>query len=334
MKYGGDHSRRKHVPYRPEWVLKCLSRLRKFSMAIDRVLESLAIKMNPFALCELRGDCSIDLGVRPYAVLHYVLSGTATVNIGRGVEVDIAPGSVILAPAFLTHAFHVSGAYGETSGTLQMSGLDRVVIGHELDGQPLWAICGKLEISYRGLGGALSLLRTPIVENLSSDDRARRALDEFVYELSHPTVGTRALAESLLQQCVILLLRRRYQSNDPSLRWIDGVADESLWPALEAMLDDPSAPHSVETLAAGCALSRSVFAERFSHAFGQGPIDILRTIRMQRAADLLTRTELPVKRVAEMVGFTSRSYFSRAFSEEFNASPTEFRRSANQALSA
>lgn len=290
--------------------------------------------MSPFALCELRGDCSIDLGVRPYAVLHYVLSGEATVNIGRGVEVDISPGSVVLAPAFLTHAFHVSGANGGTTESLQLDGLDRVVIGHELGGRPLWAICGKLEVAYRGMGGALSLLRSPIVENLPPDDRARRALDEFVYELSHPTIGTRALAESLLQQCVILLLRRRRRSKDPSLRWIDGVADETLWPALEAMLDNPSAPHDVENLATRCALSRSVFAERFGDAFGRGPIDVLRTIRMTRAADLLTRTELPVKRVAEMVGFASRSYFSRAFSQEFGASPSRFRVSASDALSA
>ncbi len=281
--------------------------------------------MNPFALCELRGDCCVDLGVRPYAVLHYVLSGEATVNIGKGVEVAIASGSVVLAPAFLTHAFHVAGANGGTAENLQIDGLDRVVIGHELGGQPLWAICGKLEIAYRGLGGALSLLRSPIVENLSPDDRARRALDEFVYELSHPTVGTRALAESLLRQCVILLLRRRYRVNDPSLRWIDGVADETLWPALEAMLDDPSMPHDVRRLAELCVLSRSVFAERFSQAFGQGPIDLLRIIRLQRAADLLTRTDLPVKRIAEMTGYSSRTYFSRAFKSKFGVPPGKFK---------
>ena len=301
-------------------------------MGIDRVLESLAVKMRPFALCELRGKCSIDLGVRPFAVLHYVLDGEATVNIGRGVHVEIRTGSVLLAPAFLTHAFEVSGARGSRkSGRLpDFEGLEHVVLGPESQGAPLWAICGKLEVSYRGLGRALSLLRAPIVEDLSSEDRVRNALDEFVYEVSHPKIGTRALAEALLQQCVILLLRRRYLEGDPSVRWIDGVADETLWPALEAMLDDPSFPHTLNSLAGLCALGRSVFAERFRRAYGHGAIDVLRTIRMQHAADLLTRTDLPVKRIAAMSGYSSRTYFSRAFKAEFGLSPANFKEVAIQ----
>lgn len=299
-------------------------------MVIDRVLEYLTIRMRPFALCELRGDCLVDLGVRPFAVLHYVLEGEATVTIGHGISVNVRPGTVLLAPAFLTHAFHVAGANGSGRITrrLHLEGLETVVLGRGQPGDPLWAICGKLEVAYRGLGGALSLLRMPIVEHLPAKDRVRHALDEFVYELSHPTVGTRALAEALLRQCVILLLRRRYRAGDTSLSWIDGVAEERLWPALEAMLDDPSATQNVETLAALCALSRSVFAERFKRAYGLGPIDVLRRIRMQRAAELLTRTDLPVKRIAEMTGYRSRTYFSRAFRSEFGLTPTNFKRVA------
>lgn len=288
--------------------------------------------MSPFALCELRGDCVVDLGVRPFAVLHYVLAGRATVSIGRNLRVDVSAGTMLLAPAFLTHAFHVTGATGEGEplAPLRLEGLQNIVLGHTKSGEPLWAICGRLEIVFRGVGGALSLLRAPIVEHLSQDDRVRLALDQFIHELGHPSVGSHAVAESLLEQCVIRLFRRRYLARDPSLRWIDGAANERLWPALEAMLDLPEAAHDVDSLAARCGLSRSVFAEHFGRAYQSGPIEILRTIRMHRAADLLTRSDLPVKRVAELTGYRSRTYFSRAFKAEFGLPPSKFKRLAEE----
>ncbi len=300
-------------------------------MSIDRVLDQLDIKMSPFALCELRGDCLVDVGVRPFAVLHYVLAGSATVNIGGNLTADVSTGTVLLAPAFLTHAFHVTGA-GNSRRVPRphLKGVRRIVLGTGTEAEPLWAICGRLEIAYRGIGGALSLLRKPLVEHLPPNDRVRLALDEFVYELSHATVGTHAIAESLLAQCVIRLFRRHYLAGDPALRWIDGAADEKLWPAVEAMLEFPGSEHDLESLAARCALSRSVFAERFGKAYQSGPIEFLRAIRMHRAADLLTRTDLPVKRIAEMTGYCSRSYFSRAFKSEFGLPPSDFKKVAEE----
>lgn len=189
----------------------------------------------------------------------------------------------------------------------------------------LRAICGQIEVSYRGVRGALNLLKTPIVEHLPPGDRVRNALNEFVYELANPTVGTRALARSLMSQCVILLLRRRYKAGDPSLKWMEGTTDKTLWTVLQTMLDRPGAPHSVKSLADASGMSRSAFADRFSEVYGNGPIELLTIIRLQRAAELLVRSDLPVKRIAELVGYKSRSYFTRAFETEYGASPRQFK---------
>ncbi len=286
--------------------------------------------MDPFALCELRGDCRVDFGARPFAILHYVLDGSASVNIGNNVDVQLTPGTVLLAPAYLTYAFHVSGAGGGTlpNAMPPIDGMTNVVVGDRLEGAPLFAICGRLKIAYRGTGGALNLLRNPIAEHLSPDDRVRVALNQFVYEVSHPDVGSRAIAESLLQQCVIRLFRRRYNAGDKSMCWIDGATDEKLWPAMKVMLECPEIDHNLENLAEKCALSRSVFATRFSRTYKIGPIEMLRSIRLRKAADLLTRSDLPVKRISTMAGYRSRTYFSRVFKEEFGVSPSSFKKMA------
>jgi transcriptional regulator GlxA family with amidase domain len=46
---------------------------------------------------------------------------------------------------------------------------------------------------------------------------------------------------------------------------------------------------------------------------------------LARAAQLLVDQRVPVKRVAQMVGFASRSAFSRAFVEVWGQSPRAFR---------
>ena len=46
---------------------------------------------------------------------------------------------------------------------------------------------------------------------------------------------------------------------------------------------------------------------------------------MRRAAVIQQSSDLPIKRVAEMVGYTSRSYFARAFAKRFSQPPSRFR---------
>jgi AraC-like DNA-binding protein len=296
-------------------------------MTIETVLESLEIRMEPFALCDIHGQCVMGLAPDPHAMLHYVVAGEGEVRVGRAAPVALAPGSVILAPPFARQTFAAQCACGFPLPRCRPveAGLEHVEIGEAMPGQGvLRALCGQLSLAYRGAAG-INLLRAPIIETLPPGDRVRVALDELVAELSHPGIGTRALARALLEQCVILLLRRRLRAGDPALSWMAGIADDALWRPVLRMLDDPAAPHTVESLADDAGLSRAAFAARFSAVFGIGPAEMLRGIRLRRAADLLTRGSLPVKRVALDVGYRSRTYFTRAFEAEFGVAPGVFR---------
>jgi len=54
-------------------------------------------------------------------------------------------------------------------------------------------------------------------------------------------------------------------------------------------------------------------------------MDYLRDIRLRRAAELLRQGGMSIDSIASKVGFASRSYFSRAFHEQFGCSPTDYR---------
>ena len=72
-------------------------------------------------------------------------------------------------------------------------------------------------------------------------------------------------------------------------------------------------------------MSRSVFAARFTEAVGHPPIEFLKTLRLDRAAHLLARTDVPVKSVAARAGYSSRSSFTRAFLARYGLGPARFR---------
>jgi len=54
-------------------------------------------------------------------------------------------------------------------------------------------------------------------------------------------------------------------------------------------------------------------------------MDYVREVRLRSAAALLRRTNLGVEAIASEVGYSSRTHFSKAFSQHFSLSPRDFR---------
>ena len=108
--------------------------------------------------------------------------------------------------------------------------------------------------------------------------------------------------------------------------WLDALDDPTLAPVIQAMIDRPESPHTVESLARMAYMSRSAFAKRFRERFGEPPLRYLRGVRLRHASSLLKKVPpLPVATIARRSGFSSRSQFSRAFSQYFGCPPSEYR---------
>jgi AraC-like DNA-binding protein len=182
-----------------------------------------------------------------------------------------------------------------------------------------------LGVIYRGAQGLFDFLPEPIVETLEAGNPIRAIIDQLLDELAAPQPGTRALARALMQQCLVLLLRRQCDSGEWRVAWLAALDDRRLGRAVTAIFECPEAPHTLARLAAIAGMSRSAFAEHFAASFGRGPIDLVREVRLRRAARLLHSTDRPIKALAASVGYNSRSYFSRAFKEQFGLSPAGYR---------
>lgn len=136
---------------------------------------------------------------------------------------------------------------------------------------------------------------------------------------------------ALMNQCLIVFLRRLYRDQTGAVPWLQALADPRLSRALDAILTNPAHPHTVDSLARVAGMSRSVFAERFAAAIGRTAALFLRETRLRRAAELLRHSDEQVKAVALRVGFSSRSHFTTAFREHFGVDPTAYRAAAQPA---
>ena len=82
---------------------------------------------------------------------------------------------------------------------------------------------------------------------------------------------------------------------------------------------------NVDTIAAQFGIGRTNFYRKVRELTGMSPNDYLRKYRMERAAELLCTTDLPVSDVCVQVGVPDAQYFSKVFKVFFELTPTAYR---------
>ena len=87
----------------------------------------------------------------------------------------------------------------------------------------------------------------------------------------------------------------------------------------------------VESLAEDMALSRSQLLRKITALTGVSVNELIRTFRLQRAAQLLEKQWGPVSQIAYEVGFSNPSYFAKVFKEQYGVLPSEYRVSTTSA---
>jgi transcriptional regulator GlxA family with amidase domain len=97
---------------------------------------------------------------------------------------------------------------------------------------------------------------------------------------------------------------------------------------IERMQGDPSRTLSLGEMAESVNLSPPYFCYLFKTITGVPPAKYLKTLRMQRAATLLTTTFLSVKEIVSRVGFSDDSHFVRDFKRIYGVTPSEYRNGA------
>ncbi|MCD8482910.1 MAG: helix-turn-helix transcriptional regulator [Verrucomicrobia bacterium] len=82
---------------------------------------------------------------------------------------------------------------------------------------------------------------------------------------------------------------------------------------------------TVDDIAAKVGVGRRMLERRFRKAVGKGVDEQIRKVRVERAIELLGRSEFSIGEIADRCGFSDMFYFSRAFKKTTGKSPREYR---------
>jgi signal transduction histidine kinase/DNA-binding response OmpR family regulator len=121
-------------------------------------------------------------------------------------------------------------------------------------------------------------------------------------------------------------LQARYRSFEPKAVPAN-KEDEFVQKVRQAVLENLSdESYGVPQLCKAVALSRSQLHNKLKALTGQSTSLFVRSIRLQKAKELLENSDLNISEVGYEVGFKNPSHFSSAYQEEFGVPPSKTRK--------
>ena len=120
-------------------------------------------------------------------------------------------------------------------------------------------------------------------------------------------------------------LKRTLIDPTPSKIEITSLDEQLIDKAVKYVEDNISRSDlSVEELARQMGMSRVHLYKKISALTGKSPIEFIRLLRLKRATQYLTESQLTIAEIAYKLGFNNPKYFSKYFKDEFGILPSEY----------
>lgn len=100
---------------------------------------------------------------------------------------------------------------------------------------------------------------------------------------------------------------------------------EKLCQLRERIAENPELPWNISDIAEELYLSKSYLQKIYKTFFGKGIIEEMTQFRLEKAKELLVRTEMTVTEIAKECGYSTYNYFVRRFRADEGVSPNEYR---------
>jgi AraC-like DNA-binding protein len=273
--------------------------------------------------------------------LHVLVEGTCWVKVEGHEERTLVAGDVLGFPFGTRHTFGVG-----SGGLIIAPSLDLPpkpwrqvpVLNYGEESNGIRLLCGYLQCDTIGFGPLRSALPTVLharTRDLEDAAWLRATIQQIVTEVDRPRTGGLSVLERLTEVLFIELLRHEMISAPPgSVGWLAALADPSLGRCLALIHDDPRRDWTVQELAAGAGLSRTVLSERFETMLGTSPVRYVRDWRLYLASVSLSTTTKAIAEVAYDAGYSAEAAFSRAFSRAYGAPPAAWRENTRRGVTA
>jgi AraC-like DNA-binding protein len=274
----------------------------------------------------------LEPGTERIVIFHLITEGECFVELENEPPLHLTAGDVVVFPQGHAHRMSSQPGLPPAKGAPLQEVLARRPrqLAYGGGGPTTRLVCGYLACDVR-LAEMLLAGLPPVVRVNVRGSNAGIWLEASVrYALAEarsPRPGGAGVLAKLAEVLFIEVLRLYMNNQSPGRTgWLAGLGDRIVGAALNALHTSPARAWTLEELAHAANTSRSVLAERFQHLVGTAPMQYLTQWRMLLAANLLCRSNAPLARIAEDVGYRTDTAFSRAFRREFGSPPAAWRR--------
>jgi AraC-like DNA-binding protein len=289
----------------------------------------------PWCYQSPRADSAAPLlepGAERVVIFHLITAGECCVEIDSEPPVHLIAGDAVVFPQGHAHRMCSEPGLKPANGARLADVLSRrprkLVYGG--GGRTTRLVCGYLACDTRLarmlLSGLPPLLKVS-VRGSNAGVWLEASVQYALAEAGSPRPGGKAVLAKLAEVLFIEVLRL-YTNEQSAGRcgWLAAVRDRVVGAALTQLHARPAHAWTLEALARAAGTSRSVLAERFQHLVGSAPMEYLTQWRMVLAGNLLCRSNAPLARIAEDVGYQTDTAFIRAFRREYGVPPAAWRR--------
>lgn len=168
------------------------------------------------------------------------------------------------------------------------------------------------------------LLLPTLIENGTSLHSLIFGLFNEIYDLleSHPELFEFSVKADMLKLFSVLVSHGR-DVESTSRR---SSAAANIKSSIQYILDNYKTPITVEKLSEVAGMSEGHFCRTFKQYTLKTPIQFINSIRLAHAAEQLSGTDKRVLDIALDCGFNSVSYFIEVFRDNFNITPSRYRK--------
>lgn len=153
----------------------------------------------------------------------------------------------------------------------------------------------------------------------------RSLAERILAEMRQRAPGYRLVVKTLIAEILIFALRNKEQQRkmaEDSLK----LANKRIFEILDYINKEFAGPLTLSGVAQQFYISKFYLSHAFKDVTGFTFVEYLNNVRIREAQRLLTKTSLPVSRIAEKTGFESVTHFGRVFKKISDVSPLQYRK--------
>jgi AraC-like DNA-binding protein len=253
--------------------------------------------------------------------LAVIKQGKASYTFTGGRSASLGPGDMMIIRPRVSHRFVVEGRGACDIVVMRFKFADAA--GREINPPALHDFLSFLE--GRGPADGEYL---PIGAGLWSD--VARQVNRILAEQRQRREGHEYMTRLLVLELFVLVSRALRSQWESAVEAHGSRVSEYMRSARRYIEENCAEELSLRQIAGYVYLSPSYFVRAFKEAWGQSPMHYLQQVRLARAQELLTGSDMSIREVAQKAGFSDQRRMNELFVKTLGISPMKYRRQSGQ----